>query len=154
MSKKDKRQIEIIARGVCIRDGRLLACHTKGAANTYLPGGHVEFGESAAHALARELEEELGLTCPVSAYMGAVEHTFVQKGVEHCEINLVFVFELPEQPSHEAPQSREEYIEFMWLNLDTLVDSNLEPSPLRELISAPEGTDAGTWWGSTYPDAG
>ncbi len=54
-------EIEVIARGLCIRDGKVLLCrHIKQAYN-YLPGGHVEFGESATDALAREMMEEAGV---------------------------------------------------------------------------------------------
>ena len=39
-----KGEIEIMARGVCVLDGALLLCHSAGADNTYLPGGHIDFG--------------------------------------------------------------------------------------------------------------
>ena len=156
MSKKkgDTKHIEIIARGVCVQDGRLLVCHTKGAANTYLPGGHVEFGESAVYALSRELNEELGITCTVGPFLGSVEHTFFQKGDEHCEINLVFAFKMPAGNVEESPTSCEDYIEFHWLDIGTLNDSNLEPSILRSLIPSTGTSDTVPWWGSTFPDGG
>ena len=53
--------IETIARGVCVRDGKLLVCRAKGAKSCYLPGGHVEFGETGRQALVREMAEETGL---------------------------------------------------------------------------------------------
>ena len=37
--------IETIARGVCVVGGRVLLCRAKGGSSTYLPGGHIEFGE-------------------------------------------------------------------------------------------------------------
>jgi len=70
MSKPDL--IEILARGVCVVDGRLLLCHTKGARNTYLPGGHVEFREKARETLRREVEEELGVKAKVGRFLGVV----------------------------------------------------------------------------------
>jgi len=153
MGKQDSQHIEIIARGVCVMDGCLLACHTKGAANTYLPGGHIEFGESAINALTRELGEELGMRCEIRDFLGSVEHTFVQRGDQHCEINLVFAVELPGGNPQEAPQSREDYIDFQWMELDTLGGSNLEPSVLRNLIPTWCDVHQGPWWGSTYADA-
>ena len=53
--------IETIARGVCIVDGRLLLCKAKGGSTTYLPGGHIEFGETGRQALVREMQEGTGL---------------------------------------------------------------------------------------------
>jgi 8-oxo-dGTP diphosphatase len=56
---------EIVA-GLLVRDGRVLLCHRSAGRRWYpdvwdFPGGHVEFGEQPSKALARELEEELGI---------------------------------------------------------------------------------------------
>ena len=142
------REIEVLARGVCVVGGRVLLCHTKGAANTYLPGGHIEFGEGARASLAREVREELGLRSRVGRFLGAVEHTFRQKGKPHCEINLVFELHIPGLRPDGVPPSAEEHIGFRWASLSGLGRAKLEPAPLRSLLpkwlSAPP---AG--WGST-----
>ena len=52
-------EIELLVRAVIEDHGRFLIAHTKGAHNMYLPGGHVEAGESLKYALARELKDEL-----------------------------------------------------------------------------------------------
>lgn len=126
--------IEIIARGVCTNGDRVLLCHTEGATNTYLPGGHIEFGEGARESLAREIMEELGVVSTVGHFMGAIEHGFVQKGKPHCEINLVFRFEAPMLPVDRAPDSIEGHIDFQWAALDELDTVRLEPAPLRTLL--------------------
>jgi 8-oxo-dGTP diphosphatase len=56
-----------IVAAVLVRDGQVLLCHRSSGREWYpnvwdLPGGHIEPGESAAAALARELSEELGVT--------------------------------------------------------------------------------------------
>lgn len=129
-----ERHIEILARGVCVKDGKLLVCHTIGAKNTYLPGGHVDFHERARDGLSREILEELGVTAEVGRFLGAVEHAFDQKGERHCEINLVFEMKAEELDSSMAPESKEDYMGFLWLPIRHLSASDLEPSPLRELI--------------------
>jgi len=144
-----RRHIELIARGVLVRDGHLLLCHSKGAKNTYLPGGHIEFGESACEALAREIEEELGRPATIGRFLGGVEHTFVQKGKRHCEVNLVFAMRMTGVKPPRRPRSKEKKIDFRWLPIEQLPDSRLEPRPLRALL--------GDWlevrtsrWASTF----
>ena len=70
--------IENIARGVCISDGHVLLCRPKGGAYSYLPGGHIEFGETGREALVREIREELGVEASAGRFLGVVENSFMQ----------------------------------------------------------------------------
>ncbi len=45
--------IETIARAVILRRAHVLLCQNKEHGYFYLPGGHVEFGETAADAVKR-----------------------------------------------------------------------------------------------------
>ena len=138
--------IEVIARGVYVRGDSLLLCHSTGADNTFLPGGHVEFEEGARRALCREIDEELGVAARAGDFLGCVEHSFLQDGVRHCEINLVFEVSIPGLADGADPESMEGKLEFLWVPLEGLGDSRLEPSALIELL--PEwlsGRYAGGW---------
>lgn len=128
------KHIEFLARGVFVDKGKILLCHTKGATNTYLPGGHVEFGESAGMALCREIKEELGCRSSVRRFLGVVEHTFKQKGERHCEVNLVFELQVEGLRYPAKPVSMEDYIEFEWASLKRLRASSLEPAALCRLV--------------------
>ena len=123
-------EIETIARGVCVKDGKVLLCRGKGAASTYLPGGHIEFGETGAEALVREMKEETGLDSTVGKFLGVVESTFLQHGEKHCEINLVY--ELFIENNDVAAQ--EDWIGFEWCPLSKLDAANLLPVDIRRLI--------------------
>ena len=129
-----RKEIEVLARGVCVNRGRLLICHTKGAENTYLPGGHVEFGELAKQSLERELKEELGVRSKVGRFLGVVEHSFRQKGKKHCEINLVFEVEIKGLNVSRSPESKEDYIEFKWVPMSRLGSSRIEPAVLKKFL--------------------
>ena len=123
--------IEVIARGVCVQDGRILLCRAKGGETTYLPGGHVEFGETGRQALAREIKEELGIDATAGTFLGVVENSFVQRGKPHAEINLVYELAIAEG----EVKAREDWIEFEWRALSDLGD--LLPEAFRKLGADP-----------------
>ena len=119
--------IETIARGVAIRGGRLLLCRAKGGDTTYLPGGHIEFGETGREALVREMKEETGVDAKAGAFLGVVENSFMQRGKPHAEINLVYALDVGDAEI----SSREDWIEFEWRELSDLGD--LLPEAFRAL---------------------
>lgn len=149
MTKKHET-VEIIARGVHVADGRILLCHTKGAWNTYLPGGHVEFGESAGDALLREIKEEMGCSARLIRFLGVVENRFRQKGEWHCEVNLIFQVQIKGVEPDNPPISKEDYIEFLWCAWKSLPKSGLEPFPLRTCLRKWLALSPGVGWGSTF----
>ena len=114
-------EIETIARGVCVKDGKVLLCRG---------GGHIEFGETGAEALVREMKEETGLDSTAGKFLGVVESSFLQHGEKHCEINLVY--ELSIENSDVAAQ--EDWIGFEWCPLSNLDAANLLPVDIRRLI--------------------
>ena len=54
--------IEFIARAVIQKEDSFLLAHEIGEPNTFLPGGHIEYGDFSDTALRRELKEELGVS--------------------------------------------------------------------------------------------
>lgn len=126
--------IETIARGVAIRDGKVLLCRAKGGRTTYLPGGHIEFGETGRQALVREMQEEMGVDATAGALLGVVENQFRQHGRPHAEINLVYELAVP---AGTAAVAREDWIEFEWRDLDDLDAAKLLPETIRELVLNP-----------------
>ncbi len=126
--------IEVLARGVCVREGRLLLCRAKGGRSTYLPGGHVEFGETGRAALVREMREETGLPAETGRFLGVVENSFLQHGKPHAEINLVYEMTLPDA----AVSAKEDWIEFAWCPLSELKDANLLPEAFNRLAENPQ----------------
>lgn len=124
--------IECIARGICIQNGKVLLCRAKGGKSTYLPGGHIEFGEKGREALVREMREEMGVEATAGKFINVVENSFMQHGKPHAEINLVYELSIPEGTEAVA---KEDWIDFEWRQLEDLANANLLPAEMIPLIT-------------------
>lgn len=140
--------IEVIARGVFVRDSRLLLCRNVEGGYAYLPGGHVEFGEPAARALAREFGEEARVRARIGPLLLTTEQTFTGPKREHHEINLVFLVEhLADADGSPAEEIRsvEPDIAFEFIDLAALPQTDLRPAGIRAWLMA-DGETGGPAW--------
>lgn len=127
------QQIEVIARVLVVVRGKILLCRLKGENWYFLPGGHVNTGEKTKEALAREINEELGIApLPPLSFVGATENFYHEKGEEHHELNLVFKTEIPEVPAI----SKETHIEFSLVEFPFSTEIKLLPENVKEGIES------------------
>lgn len=137
--------IEVIARGVWWWRDQLLVCRNLKHGYSYLPGGHVEFGESCADALRREFQEEAGIVPEVGAMLAVIELRFNQRGRERHEVSTVFHVKHGPIDDAQPPSIRslESKIAFDWVPTLSLAQERFEPSVIlpwlqqRHLPSAP-----------------
>jgi 8-oxo-dGTP diphosphatase len=120
---------EIISRAVIVVDGRLLVARMRGRTWGFLPGGHVEHGETLLQGLHRELAEELGAAAEAAVPIGSVEHVYNDEhGDSHLEISHVFAVRLaPDQPV----RALEDHLEFGWVAVNEVAAEVLRPEALR-----------------------
>lgn len=140
--------IELIARGVWIHGSRVLLCRSVKKGYLYLPGGHIEFGESAARALEREFLEETNVAVRARELLLASEGSFSTGKRAHHEINLVFRAE-PKSPTA-APKppkisSAEPEITFEWIDLAAAVDLDIRPLAIKAFLAAGPGETPLEW---------
>ena len=126
--------IETIARGICVKDGHILICRNRKVGNLYFPGGHIEFGETGAEALVREVREEMGVDSSAMDFLGCCEHRFDQHGKPHAEINLVYALDIDSLAPDAPTPSCEDWIAFEWMPVEKLASSAVEPAALRDCV--------------------
>lgn len=136
MAKDEPTKIEILARGLAVVGPRVLLCRSLKHGYAYLPGGHVEPGETAVHALAREFREETGLTVEVGAFLLANENLFEQRGRPRHEYTLVFHVEHAAGPWPDQVPSAEGKIAFEWVEAAALPESGLVPPAILAWLAA------------------
>lgn len=137
-----------IARAIVHLEGKYLLVRSIGETNTFLPGGHIELGESAHQALKRELREEFGREATVRNFIGAVEHLWPETLKDNHEINLVFNVGVDGIDVAKAPVSLEEHLEFLWVSAVELDAVNLQPYPIRKYLQEQQ-SQSGVLWGSS-----
>lgn len=136
-----------LVRGVILHEDNVLVARQLGSSNTFLPGGHIEFGESAKTALAREVLEETGLTIQVGEFIGAVEASWLDVDKLNAEVNLLFKAFLQHPEEVTFVNSREPHLEFLWVRTSEVDSYNLLPLSMRKMVaSGPEFPTA--FWGS------
>lgn len=140
--------IETIARGMWWWGDSLLVCQNVKHGYLYLPGGHVEFGESSAEALRREFMEEAALPVLVGPLRAVVEARFVQSGRERHELGMVFHVEQVGDPPTTQPlvNSQEPKIAFAWMRRHQLSGADLRPRIVAEWLRDPSSLDVPIVW--------
>ena len=148
--KSGKRSIEILARGACVKGGKILLCRNRKHGNVYLPGGHVDWGEDSRKALEREWAEELGVPGRAGRFLGVVEQVYKARNGWTSEISLVFEVRCSAVTARRDPDSAEPHLAFEWTPLRTLKTSDLLPAALAEHLArwtAKPAAAAGRWRG-------
>lgn len=125
--------IHVIVRAILVNGENIILCHSKGSKSFFLPGGHLENGETAKGALLRELAEEIGpADYKIKSFIGACENIFpIHNNALQHEMNLVFEVAYP---VNLEISSKEDHLEFLKINKKDLADYNILSAPFKEGI--------------------
>jgi 8-oxo-dGTP diphosphatase len=136
---KNKDGIHVLSRAVIIDQDHILLCKTCDIPVNfyYLPGGHIEHGESVETSLLRELMEEAGAECVIKRFLGCLEHSFVPGHNSIChnhEYNFIFEVESKTLKKDIPLKQIESKIELVWMPFKSLSDIDFRAEPLKKLI--------------------
>ena len=108
--------LRLVAAGLIMRGSEVLICQRRPdqpmALQWEFPGGKIEAGETPEEALARELDEELGIRATVGPKVAHIRHNYRHGGAVDLQFFVV----------HEFAQELENRIfaQFRWVKLEEL----------------------------------
>ena len=131
----EKIRPRVRVAGILIEDDRILLIeHTKNNRKYWLvPGGGVDWGESAAEALIREFKEETSLDIEVEKFL-FISETIAPDKQKHV-INLYFKIKKAENSSNIMKLGEEEMLtDLRFIPEDEIKNIKLYPSIKEKLI--------------------
>ena len=112
----------------------------RGGMQYALPGGHVEFGETLALCMSREVYEETGLNVEADKLVYIHENFYTLKGVETHELGYYFLVDLSSEVPTPDPEgyvpSLESHLRMRLLPLQGLREFPVMPPFLLEYLAA------------------
>lgn len=133
---KYSNTIELIVRLIIKRDEKILLCINKKAGNYFLPGGHVEFGDSLEKTIYKETREELGWTrddIKSFKFKGYHENSYFHEGYQEqrSELNMIFDAEIGDDV---VAESKEPHIGFEWVDLARVPNIKICPTAIVRFV--------------------
>lgn len=141
---QDKFNYRVCA--VILSDGRILAMHDERSPYYYLPGGRVRMGETAEHAVLREVEEELHITAKIIRPLWLNQGFFTEDvdRLRYHELCVYYLMDvsgtgLPEKDGRFTLREGAHIHDFEWLPFERLQNEYFYPVFLKtEIFHLPE----------------
>lgn len=123
----------LIARLIYISGNEILLTFSKDGGYYFLPGGHIEDGETPEETLIREMKEEAGVTIDRAKIVRITkfENSWLNKKGKNHEICHIFKYNSDEKLE---TVSLEDHIEIIWKPLSSLKDLDIRPNQVLQFI--------------------
>ncbi len=126
---------------VMISDHKILAMHDERSPYYYLPGGRVRMGETAEHAVVREVTEELEITPRILRPLW-LNQSFFTEDVDKLRYHEICIYFLMDFSDTELLKKGERFTlyerlhthEFEWLPFEKLKDAYFYPGFLKTAV--------------------
>lgn len=131
---------------VIISNNKILAMHDERSPYFYLPGGRVRMGETAEHAVVREVEEELSITPKIIRPLW-LNQSFFKEDVDNLKYHEICIYYLMDISGTDLPEKGERFTlreknhihDFEWLSFERLQDEYFYPVFLKTgIFNLPE----------------
>ncbi len=138
-SENEKFNYRVCA--MMISDDKILAMHDDRSPYFYLPGGRVEMGETAEHAVIREVQEELGVTPGIIRPLWLNQAFFKEEvdNLNYHELCIYFLMDISgtgllEKGNKFTSKEGHRIHMFEWLEFNRLKDEYFYPLFLKKDI--------------------
>ena len=126
---------------IIISNNKILAMHDERSPYFYLPGGRVQMGETAEHAVVREVEEELNITPKIIRPLW-LNQSFFTEDVDKLNYHEICIYYLMDISETGLLEKGERFTlheghhihEFEWLAFERLQDEYFYPIFLKTNI--------------------
>lgn len=112
------KSVRLVSAAFILRGDTILICQRRRGQPMELkwefPGGKIEPGETPEQALARELEEELGIQAEIGAHVIGIRHTYRHGGAVDLQFFVVHTFQ--------GELENRVFNDFRWVLLKSLPD--------------------------------
>jgi 8-oxo-dGTP diphosphatase len=112
------KSVRLVSAAFILRGDTILICQRRRGQPMELkwefPGGKIEPGETPEQALARELEEELGIRAEIGAHVVGIRHTYRHGGAVDLQFFVVHTFQ--------GELENRVFNDFRWVPLKSLPD--------------------------------
>ncbi|MDX1343446.1 MAG: NUDIX hydrolase [Reinekea sp.] len=134
---RDAKRFNFRSVAVIVKDNCVLVHKAVKEAFWTLPGGRVEFFEHAEDTVARELQEELGVTARVIRPLWFAENFFHYNEQTFHELGHYFLAEITSEVTMRPGETfagiePDEDLIYQWLPLTQLADIDLKPEFLHQ----------------------
>ncbi|MDE6622240.1 MAG: NUDIX domain-containing protein [Lachnospiraceae bacterium] len=126
---------------IMIFNNKILAMHDERSPYFYLPGGRVQMGETAEHAVVREMEEELNITPEIIRPLW-LNQSFFTEDVDKLNYHEICIYYLVDISGTGLLDRGERFtlyegihtLDFEWLAFERLQDEYFYPIFLKKNI--------------------